>query len=121
VVLLAFDEGEAHIWDLDSTHGAPLPASAWFSVTAPKLEGLADVHQPRFRVVGGEVFDEVFSSDRSHMRGLDGQYFKDPPAWPAPFQPDRGMNLMKFAVSNSTILGEELSCDAFVKWTKGTG
>jgi hypothetical protein len=114
VVLMAFEDGETWVWDLDSTHGAPSRGSVWFSVTMPQLESLPQGYHPRFRVIEGQVFDEVFSSDRSHMRDADGGYLKDPPPWPAPFQPERGMNLMEFAVSGSAAPGEELSWAQFV-------
>jgi protein N-terminal glutamine amidohydrolase len=92
--VVALLPGQRIVVDLDDRERTARPVAEWLahafrSDAAPEL-------QPRFRIVPADTFVAVFSSDRSHMRGGDGRWRQPLPSWPAPFQPDRGMNLMRF-------------------------
>lgn len=79
VVLATFGARGVEVHDLDSTLGAPVPASRWLDGT---FRGdVAAAFAPRFRVMDAARYVEAFSSDRSHMRSPDGAWLAPPPPW----------------------------------------
>lgn len=89
--------------DLDDREQAAWPVRAWL---AHAFRGdVAAEFAPRFRVVDGPEFVATFSSDRSHMLDARGEPQRPFPAWPAPFAPARGMNLMRFVDVADPIAG----------------
>ncbi len=80
--------------DLDDRECVARPVRAWLA-HAFRAATVASL-QPCFRIVPAAEFLARFSSDRSHMRDDTGRPSQPFPAWPAPFQPRLGMNLMRF-------------------------
>lgn len=109
------------IWDLDSVHGAPLPADVWFERTMPECAGLPAAFHPRFRVVEGDVFNASFASDRSHMRGTDGSFLAPPPCWEPPAVPGCVMNLTQFTRGGDAGPGEVMDLARFADTVAGEG
>lgn len=70
------------IWDLDTVLGCPAPATEYLRRSFRPEITLPEELIPWFRVVGAEELAVTFASDRSHMRGPDGRFRKEPPAWP---------------------------------------
>ncbi len=87
------------VYDLDSRLGSPIAIDDWIAGTFPIP--LPDALAPRFRVIDGDRFLEVFASDRSHMRSGEG-WRALPPPWPPIGQ---GMNLMRFVDMESEFEG----------------
>ncbi|MDJ0836298.1 MAG: hypothetical protein QNK37_07245 [Acidobacteriota bacterium] len=80
-VILVVRVGEQfQVWDLDTVLGMPVPARHYFSRSF-SLE-LEEVYLPRFRVLDGNLYRNLFSSDRSHMRNQDKTWLQPPPPWP---------------------------------------
>ena len=65
---------------------------------------------PRFRVVDGTTFIEVFASDRSHMRTGSGAWTQPPPPWAAP---GNGMNLARFIDMDDAFVGDRMDLAGF--------
>jgi protein N-terminal glutamine amidohydrolase len=105
--------------DLDDRERAARPLAEWLAHafredTAPDL-------QPRFRIVPADAFVAVFSTDRSHMRDDDGRWRQPQPPWPAPFQPSRGMNLMRFVDVADAIAGIVTDAAGLLAWAPPAG
>ncbi len=99
VVLLA----EGVVVDVDCRAGALLSLPGW--AAASFRDGVPTEARPRFRVVAAAEFLERFSSDRSHMRDARGVSSKPEPPWDPPWQPARGMNLMRFVDLDDDVAG----------------
>lgn len=111
VVLLARRPWE--IWDLDTTLGCPVGAASYLRRSfRPELE-LPPAYRPRFRRVDAAELAATFASDRSHMRGPDGEYTQPPPPWPA-IGAGRPGNLARFVAVGDPIAGEELGLPALL-------
>lgn len=93
----------ADIVDLDDRERAVWPLRAWLRHAF--REHVEPEFHPRFRIVPAAEFLATFSSDRSHMRSTDGAPQQPPPPWPAPFAPERGMNLLRFLDLDDAIAG----------------
>ena len=106
VVLLLPKEGL--ILDLDDRDQLVWPVRDWLghAFRADQFD-----LQPRFRIVDGEEFLAKFSSDRSHMRDARKRPVQPFPDWPAPFDPARGMNLMRFVDPEDAIAGVVVDAD----------
>lgn len=89
--------------DLDDREAVAWPVATWLA-HAFRADGEPQL-QPRFRIVEAAEFLRVFSSDRSHMLDARGRPRRAFPAWPAPFDPARGMNLMRFVDLDDAIAG----------------
>lgn len=89
--------------DLDDRKAAAWPVQDWLLHAFRADAGPA--LQPRFRLVQAAEFLRVFSSDRSHMLDARGLPRQPLPPWPAPFDPARGMNLMRFVDLDDAIAG----------------
>jgi len=110
-VVLVTGGDEPHVWDLDSRLRPPTSAERWLKATFPLAGALQPSLAPRFRVVDSETFQATFSSDRSHMQGQENP--PPPPPWPAPFAPDRGMNLPRFIDMTDAFVGTLMDFVAF--------
>lgn len=75
-------DGLGRIWDLDTRLGLPLPALDWLAGSFPFIGRLPPDLTPRFRLVPAAEFRRDFASDRRHMRGADGHWYRPPPPWP---------------------------------------
>lgn len=101
VVLLLPTEGL--VVDLDDREQVAWPVREWL---AHAFRGDVEAEfRPRFRVVDAVEFLAVFSSDRSHMLDARGRPVRPFPDWPVPFDPARGMNLLRFVDLDETIAG----------------
>lgn len=80
--------------DLDDRERVAWPRRAWL---AHAFRAAVEArHRPRFRIVPAAELLATFSSDRSHMRDLQGRPLQPFPAWPAPFDPQLGHTLPRF-------------------------
>jgi hypothetical protein len=68
--------------DMDSDLPFPCPLVRYLDESFPALLSLPQL--PHFRLVEGAEYVAGLVSDRSHMRGPDGDYTAPPPPWPAP-------------------------------------
>jgi protein N-terminal glutamine amidohydrolase len=96
VFLIARDR-QWQVWDLDTVFGLPITLDEYldnaFKPVPPQIA-------PRFRVIEGDEFRTVFSSDRSHMIG-SGQPF---PTWA---RIGEGMgNLSRFIDMDDVFVGD---------------
>ena len=107
VFLLVRDPWE--IWDFDTTLGFPVPAAAYLRCSFRPEIALPDELIPRFRVVDGPQLAATFASDRSHMRGRDGEFQKPPPPWPAIGPEGMTSNLGRFVAMEDVVAGEVVS------------
>jgi hypothetical protein len=110
VVLLCADPWE--VWDLDTTLG--LPSAAPDYLRRSFRPGIGRDLEPRFRVVEADVFLREFASDRSHMRGPQGQMLKEPPPWPPLGAPGAPSNLARFVDMATPFVGEVLDLHGLV-------
>ncbi len=99
------------VWDLDSRLGMPVPAGVYVDATFP-------LHDPRlaFRVVPAAELLATFTTDRSHMRLVDGTYAQPPPAWSPPAARGVEMNLQRFVDPRDDVCGRVLDKASFRRW-----
>ena len=117
VVLLLPEQGR--IVDLDDRDQVAWPVQEWL---AHAFRGDVEAEfQPRFRVVDGAEFLAVFSSDRSHMLDGRGRPLQPFPNWPAPFDPARGMHLMRFVDLDDPIAGVVVDSAGLVRLCRARG
>lgn len=64
----------------------------------------------KFRVIPGENYISLLSSDRSHMLSKNGVYLKPPPEWPLinSHKPSNLMELIRMSeqIENTTVMDE---------------
>lgn len=89
--------------DLDDRRQVAWPRRAW--LTHAFREPLEPRFRARFRIVPRGELLARFSSDRSHMRDLQGRPLHAFPAWPAPFDPQLGHTLPRFVDLADAIAG----------------
>ncbi len=89
--------------DLDDRQQAAWPRRAWLAHAF--REPLEPRFRARFRIVPRGDLLARFSSDRSHMRDLQGRPLHPFPAWPAPFDPQLGHTLPRFVDLADPIAG----------------
>lgn len=87
VILFARDEAW-RVWDLDTLLGMPVDLRTYLVRTFEEQRVPARF-MPLFRVLDGDEYLELFSSDRAHMRNEDGSWKQPPPAWTAIHRPGR--------------------------------
>jgi hypothetical protein len=107
VVLLLPRHGQ--VLDLDDREPGARPLADWLARAFRRTDPAQ--HQAHFRMVPGPEFLRKFSSDRSHMRTADGRLRQPAPPWPAPFQPQLGMNLPRFVNLADPIAGSVVDAD----------
>jgi protein N-terminal glutamine amidohydrolase len=83
-------------WDLDSTLGLPVPAARYLAATFPGAAQVPEDLRPLFRLVEASDLERTFCSDRSHMRGPDGELTRPAPPWSPILVPGQPSNLMRF-------------------------
>jgi hypothetical protein len=82
VILVNVDaEGNALVFDLDSTLPFPVSLNNYVSEALGKEERLRPEFRRLFRVVKAETFVATFASDRSHMQKKDGSWSSPPPVY----------------------------------------
>jgi hypothetical protein len=99
----------ALVLDLDDRERVDRPLAAWLAHAF--RPGTEPQFAPRFRLVDGDEFLAVFSSDRSHMRDARGRARQPFPPWPAPFDAARGHNLPRFVDLDDAIAGRVLELE----------
>lgn len=108
VVLIGRSGGDARVYDLDSVLPFPSPLRSYLAQSFPLFGRLPARFEPRFRLLGAELYRARFASDRSHMR--DGAEWKAlPPSWACIRSEEETMNLMRFVDLEQEFLGER--CD----------
>lgn len=117
VVLLA--RGPWEVWDLDSTLGCPVPAQDYLRRSFRPELALPPRHAPRLRVVPAPELAARFASDRSHMRGPNGEYSQPPPPWPAIGPAGAPSTLARFLALGDPIAGEEMDLPALLERVRG--
>lgn len=106
--------GEPLVVDLDCTLGAPCGARRYLEETFVSLGALTDALPPLFRVVDAAACLASFTSDRRHMRDVDGKLMKPPPPWPC--LGDGGSNLAEFLRLDVPTFGTLLDFAGFTRW-----
>lgn len=115
-VVLLVEAGESvEVWDLDCRAGLPLPLGSWVEQTF--RAGVPEQLAPRFRVVSALQLEQLFASDRRHMRDEHGQWRAEPPGWP-PIVARSGAvhTLDAFVDTLSPGLGEVMSLEQLQGW-----
>ncbi|MBK8096516.1 MAG: hypothetical protein IPK26_05375 [Planctomycetes bacterium] len=102
------------IVDLDDRVRVAWPTADWLRHAF--AEPVAPQFEPRFRIVPADEFLAVFSSHRSHMRDERGRPRRPFPDWPAPWQQERGMNLLRFLDLDDPIAGVVTDADGLRRW-----
>ncbi len=83
--VVAADLGSTpRIFDFDTTLPFGCPAREWLVESFPFAGAIPPELEPTFRVVSAAEMLAAFMTDRSHMRGPDGEWLAPPPPWPAP-------------------------------------
>ena len=93
VAALIHDASGYLVCDLDSRLAFPCSAARWLELSFD--DGLPASMAPKFRLITASDYVNELSSDRSHMRGPDGNWNAPPPPWP-PYGADRSNNLMEW-------------------------
>jgi hypothetical protein len=115
-VILVVRRGDLlEAWDHDTRLGMPSPLLAYLEASFPPLPDALARWRPRFRVVEADELVARFSTDRGHMRALDGSYLRPPPPWPPPGPPMRAPNLLRFLDLSDPIAGEVLDLERLVE------
>lgn len=107
--VVLFDGGD--VVDLDTViEGGPsLPIGVWLKAS---FRHVSEPLAPRFRVVDAAELLRTFASDRSHMRGPDGEPRQPFPEWP-PIRCSLGDHtLPRYLDLDDDIAGEWLDLDA---------
>lgn len=109
VVLLARPSSSDwwNVFDLDTTWGFPLTAWNYLTQSFQGWERWFSEYLPMFRVLSAEEYQQIFSSDRSHMRTPDGSFQQPPPSWPC-MQGQHKHNLHQFIDMVQPFVGEVL-------------
>ena len=102
------------VWDLDTDLGLPVPAAAYLDATFPAGPRIPARFLPRFRLVDPADYRAHLRSDRSHMRGADGELTSPPPPWPPPGG-GRDTNLARFISGDGTVVGEVMGMSGLRK------
>jgi hypothetical protein len=82
VILHASNQAEDWIYDFDSTLGCPIEFKEYFRKTFPFFDGQDLKTQAHFKTIEADVFVRDFSSDRRHMKDMEGNWLFEPPSWP---------------------------------------
>jgi len=70
------------VYDLDTTLPFPCPFSEYFPRAIRPDNNFKRAFQRKFRLTPASEYLVHFSSDRSHMRKENGDWFRPPPPWP---------------------------------------
>ncbi|CAL2030360.1 unnamed protein product [Caenorhabditis brenneri] len=92
------EEGEASkVYDLDSVLEWGVDFRKYWEETMrmEEMRRYQPIYRRKFRIIPAEQYLTLFSSDRSHMLGPDGNYLQPPPLWPLINSSGIPSNLMK--------------------------
>ena len=108
-VVLLTQSPSWQFWDFDTRLGFPVSPQSYlnYSFKGKILKEL----MPRFKLVEISFFRNNFSSDRSHMLGLQGEWVREPPLWP-PIANGKPSNLLQFSDMDNPYGGEVYSLEA---------
>jgi protein N-terminal glutamine amidohydrolase len=87
VVLLASKDGEHLVFDFDTTLAFPVSLGDYLQHTFPNSANWLAEDLPLFKSIPAADYVRSFSSDRSHMVDVAGQWIFTPPVW-APIASD---------------------------------
>jgi hypothetical protein len=118
VAALIQDETGLLVCDLDSRLAFPCAAARWLELSFDG--GLPASMAPKFRLVEASNYVNDLSSDRSHMRGPDGNWNAPPPPWPLRGE-GRPNNLMEWVDMDRAEPGRVLDRAAFATLVGATG
>ena len=82
VILFASNENSSLIYDFDSTLPVPLSGKEYLEKTFLSNENWKENDLPGFKLIDAIDYINSFISDRSHMKGVDGNWLSTPPKWP---------------------------------------
>lgn len=108
------EEGVWQVWDLDTTADLPCPVDEYLRLTFPYAGRLPRGFEPRFRLVPGDDFVQLFASDRSHMKNHLGRWQEPPPPWP-PIGDGRPNTLDRFRDLEDPIAGRIVTLAQFAQ------
>jgi protein N-terminal glutamine amidohydrolase len=112
--VVVLTRGPWQIWDPDSALGCPVPAAGYLRASFRPGLAVPPGLRPRFRLVSAAELARSFASDRSHMRGPDGEFTRPPPPWP-PIGPAGASTLARYLAHGDPIAGEELDLRALLR------
>jgi protein N-terminal glutamine amidohydrolase len=115
VVLLGRDEQGWKIWDLDTRLPLPMNACEYLYRTFVHVGKAHPDWDPLFRLVDEKVFVMHFSSDRSHMLDVAGNWTQPPPPWEC-IGKGKPNNLHDFIDMQGTTFGAVLDLTQFQQW-----
>lgn len=75
---------EWQVYDLDTTLECPVSVEDYLRHSF-RPDQVPPDYRPHFRVLRADDYVNLFSSDRSHMKGPDGSWLAPPPKWNALF------------------------------------
>jgi len=81
VILLASKGGAHWLYDFDSTLPLPSSLNDYLNHTFPNSENWLQKDLPFFKAIPAEDYVSSFSSDRSHMIDIAGNWIFTPPIW----------------------------------------
>jgi len=70
VILVQKSSTETLIYDFDSLSNFPEVAEQYLETSFPDEKNIPEEYQAHFRIVDAQTYIRLFSSDRSHMRGI---------------------------------------------------
>lgn len=94
--VIALDVVNSLIYDLDSRVDYPTSATNYFQTVLQIDRELSPQFERMYRCVPTKDFLDVFSSDRSHMKNLDGTFKSTPPKYPCIQNGDIPFNLDRY-------------------------
>lgn len=114
VILLARDDSHWLVFDADSLLPFGCRLRDYLAATFPLGSAIAEA--PLFRMLSAGEYIRNLSTDRRHMRNVDGTFSASPPDWPV-IQMDRSaeFNLWEFVDMKEGGLGEVLGLPQFEK------
>ncbi|TFH03869.1 MAG: hypothetical protein E4H09_04515 [Spirochaetales bacterium] len=109
------------VLDPDTTLDAP--AGSWLSAVDyiagtfpfPVYPSHPDL-LPELSLIPGGMYLDRFSSDRSHMRGQDGEFLRPTPPWPSIWRPELGNTLFALVDGSDPGVSMRLGLVEFVAW-----
>ncbi|WP_185974292.1 protein N-terminal glutamine amidohydrolase [Litoribacter populi] len=81
VVLLADKDGDQLIFDFDTTLTFPVSLQDYLKHTFPNSVNWLTEDLPLFKSIPAADYIRSFSSDRSHMKDVGGEWIFTPPIW----------------------------------------
>uniref|UniRef100_A0A8R1DRR2 Protein N-terminal glutamine amidohydrolase n=1 Tax=Caenorhabditis japonica TaxID=281687 RepID=A0A8R1DRR2_CAEJA len=117
VIAIHKKRGGTKVYDLDSTLPWGVDFEIYWRNTMKESNHYEDNVQRKFRVIPADVYLNLLSSDRSHMKNISGEFIKPPPDWPIinSHIPSNLMTLIRMSetVDMTTVMDEKEMSDFF--------